>query len=260
MSLGEKRLFILMSSGGLILLAALAWLAWYLISPRLEGFYPGLPEIIGIAALLASVVVASGLTLVAISTLTGRRMLLGQRITATVTRILSPPVLTLAAILGIDRDRVKRSFIAVNNALVEAARGEVRTQRILLLLPHCLQATECPHKITGGLIENCRGCGRCVIAGLLELAKEHGLALAVATGGTLARRVIKEQKPDAIVAVACEMDLTSGIRDSYPLPVYGILNERPHGPCRDTTVDLEAVRAAIEMLGNGGKAVNDGRP
>ena len=249
MSLGEKRLFILMSAGGLVLLAALAFLAWYFISPRLADFYPGLPGIIGIAALLASFVVGIGLLLVALSALTGRRMLVGQRVTSTVTRILFPPVLMLSSILGIDRDRVKRSFIAVNNALVEAGRPGKGASRVLLLLPHCLQATDCPHKITGGLIENCRGCGRCVIAGLLELANEHGLSLAVATGGTLARRVIKEQKPEAIVAVACEMDLTSGIRDSYPLPVYGVLNERPHGPCRDTTVDLAAVRAAIAMFG-----------
>ncbi len=260
MSLGAKRLFILMSAGGLLLLAVFAWLAWYLVSPRLETFYPGLPGIIGVAALLASVIIGFGLLLVAVSALTGRRMLLGQRITSTVIRILFPPVLMLASIIGVDRDRVKRSFIAVNNALVEAARTEVRARRVLLLLPHCLQATDCPHKITGGLIENCRGCGRCVIAGLLALANEHDLALAVATGGTLARRVIKEQKPAVIVAVACEMDLTSGIRDSYPLPVYGILNERPHGPCRDTTVDLAAVREAIEMFGETGGEGDDGRP
>ena len=260
MSLGEKRLFFLMSAGGLILLAVLAWLAWYLISPRLETLYPGLAGIIGVAALLASFVIAAGLLLVAVSALTGRRMLLGQRITSTVIRILFPPVLMLANIIGVDRDRVKRSFIAVNNALVEAARTEVRAQRVLLLLPHCLQVTDCPHKITGGLIENCRGCGRCVIAGLLALANEHDMSLVVATGGTLARRVIKEQKPEAIVAVACEMDLTSGIRDSYPLPVYGVLNERPNGPCRDTTVDLLAVRAAIAMLGENGEAVDDGGP
>ncbi len=257
MRLGEKRLFITMSAGGLGLLAVAAALAWYLIAPRLEAIYPELPEVVGIAALLASLLVAVGLLLVAISAMTGRRMLLGQRITTTVTRVLFQPVLMLASLLGIDRDRVKRSFIAVNNALVMAGRRAEPPRRVLLLLPHCLQATDCPHRITGGLIENCRGCGKCVIAGLLELARDHGLPLAVATGGTLARRVIREQRPDAIVAVACEMDLTSGIRDSYPLPVYGVLNERPHGPCRDTTVDLEEVRAAIAMFAAPGRTGTD---
>jgi hypothetical protein len=69
--------------------------------------------------------------------------------------------------------------------------------------------------------------------------------MAVATGGTLARRIIVDNRPEAIVAVACELDLTSGIQDSYPIPVIGILNERPNGPCINTKVDIHKVRNAI---------------
>jgi hypothetical protein len=175
-------------------------------------------------------------------------VLFSQRITNTVVRILFPPVMMLARLIGIRRERLQRSFIAVNNALVEAGRDTIGRGKVLLLLPHCLQSTACRNRIAGGLIENCEGCGACVIAGLLSMAKEQGLALAVATGGTLARRVIGEVRPTAIIAVACETDLTSGIQDSYPLPVLGVLNERPNGPCRDTTVDLERVREAISFF------------
>jgi hypothetical protein len=248
MELGEKRLFILVSAGGLVLLAVLAGAAWYLIAPRIAELHPDLPRTLGAAALLAFLLIAFGLGLIALSALTGKRVLFSQRVTATVVRILFPLVLMLSSLVRIDKDAVKRSFVAVNNALVRAGRDTIRRGTLLLLLPHCLQATSCPHKITGGLIDNCTGCGKCVIAGLLELAHERGLPLTVATGGTLARRVIGEIDPAAIVAVACETDLTSGIRDSYPLPVYGILNERPYGPCRDTTVDMEQVRSAVRFF------------
>lgn len=249
MTLGEKKLFISVAAGGLALIAVIAGLAWYLIAPRLDQLHEGLPEVLGIAALLAFAAIAVGLLIIAVSAVTGRRILFSQRITSTVVRILFPPVTMLARIIGVGTDDVRRSFIAVNNALVGAGRTSLTARKVLLLLPHCLQATTCRHRITGGLIENCQGCGECVIASLLELANEHGLALAVATGGTLARRVIGEVRPTAIIAVACEMDLTSGIRDSYPLPVFGVLNERPNGPCRDTTVDLERVREAIRFFG-----------
>jgi hypothetical protein len=33
--------------------------------------------------------------------------------------------------------------------------------------------------------------------------------------------------------------------DSYPLPVLGILNERPFGPCLNTVFDLQKVTEAI---------------
>ncbi|MFH1501962.1 MAG: DUF116 domain-containing protein [Candidatus Eisenbacteria bacterium] len=246
--LGEKRLFILVSAGGLVLLAVLAGAAWYLIAPRLSELHPDLPRTVGAAAGVVFAFIALGLGLIALSALTGRRVVFGLRVTATVVRILFPLVLMLSSLIRVDKDEVKRSFVAVNNALVMAGRGTIRGGRLLLLLPHCLQATTCPHKITGGLIDNCRGCGECVIAGLLDLAHEKGLPLTVATGGTLARRVIGEVDPAAIVAVACETDLTSGIRDSYPLPVYGVLNIRPHGPCRDTTVDMEQVRTAVRLF------------
>ena len=74
--------------------------------------------------------------------------------------------------------------------------------------------------------------------------------MSVATGGTLARRIVVEKKPDVIIGVACERDLSSGIQDSYPIPVYGILNRRPFGPCYDTDVDLDLVeRGLITFLG-----------
>ena len=251
--LGEKRLFISVAAGGLLLLVLMAAGAWYLIAPRLDELYEGLPEIVGVAALLAFSAIAVGLLMIAVSAVTGQRVLFSQRITSTVVRILFPPVLMLSSIIGIKKDSVKRSFIAVNNALVAAGRSGEPEGKVLLLLPHCLQATSCRHRVTGGLIENCQGCGKCVIAGLLELASTHDMALAVATGGTLARRVIVEARPTAIIAVACETDLTSGIRDSYPLPVFGVLNERPNGPCRDTTVDLDRVAEAIALFGVSGR-------
>jgi len=114
----------------------------------------------------------------------------------------------------------------------------------LVLLPHCIQDFECQIKITGN-VKNCKGCGKCEIKDLIELTDQYQVRIAVATGGTLARRIIVENNPEAIVAVACELDLTSGIQDSYPIPVIGILNERPHGPCINTKVDIQKVKSAI---------------
>jgi len=69
--------------------------------------------------------------------------------------------------------------------------------------------------------------------------------MSVATGGTLARKIVVEKKSEIIIGVACERDLTSGIQDSYPIPVLGILNERPFGPCYDTDVDLGLVEKGM---------------
>ena len=74
------------------------------------------------------------------------------------------------------------------------------------------------------------------------------MKLVVASGGTFARKLAKEFQPKAIVAIACERDLTSGIRDMKNIPVVGVLNERPNGPCYNTTVQLCKVRQAINYF------------
>ena len=88
----------------------------------------------------------------------------------------------------------------------------------------------------------------------MSLQEKYGVDLSIATGGTLARKVIVDKKPTVMVAVACERDLCSGIQDAYPIPVFGILNQRPHGPCINTCVDLERLEKAVQYISNG--AVN----
>jgi hypothetical protein len=153
-------------------------------------------------------------------------------------------MILMGKLLGVSKEKVKQSFIELNNHLVRSNTNRTRPNRLLVLLPHCIQDFECQIKITGN-VKNCEGCGKCEIKDLIELADQYQVKIAVATGGTLARRIIVENKPEAIVAVACELDLTSGIQDSYPIPVIGILNERPHGPCINTKVDIQKVKGAI---------------
>jgi hypothetical protein len=152
----------------------------------------------------------------------------------------------LAEIIGRMRPQLRPMLelrcIHWNNACVEHV--QISAQQILILLPHCLQFDGCGIRITHSL-EHCKRCGRCVISELVTLEQSIGIPVRIATGGTIARRWVKETRPDLIIACACERDLSSGIYDSYPLPVFGILNSRPFGPCINTTVDVAAIRQAI---------------
>jgi hypothetical protein len=153
-------------------------------------------------------------------------------------------MILMGKIVGIPKEKVRQSFVELNNHLIRSNGHRLRPEKLLILLPHCIQDFDCEIKITGN-IRNCRGCGKCEIKDLIELSDQYHLKIAVATGGTLARRIVLENRPEAIVAVACELDLTTGIQDTYPIPVIGILNERPNGPCINTKVDIEKVRRAI---------------
>jgi len=161
-------------------------------------------------------------------------------------KILYPLLMFAGSLAGKQKEKYQKFIIQLNNKLVR--KEKFRPENVLLLLPHCLQINECDVRLTYN-IYNCKRCGRCEIKDLIQLAEENHLNLFVATGGSLARRVIHEMKPDAVIAVACENDLSSGIADTYPLPILGITNQRPFGPCMNTCVDLSKVKEAILFFG-----------
>lgn len=154
---------------------------------------------------------------------------------------------SVAKRIFLNPDRVVRSYIALNNDFViNEVKGKANP-KILILLPHCIQRHACALKLTND-IKNCRRCGGCSVGSLIDISEETGTDIYLASGGTLARKKIKEDMPDVILAVACERDLLSGIRDIMPMPVAGVLNERPEGPCINTSVNLDIINGFLTRL------------
>jgi hypothetical protein len=240
----RKRLFILLLAVAGALVLVLFFLLWWVPSVGLENIHPVLPLLFGLLLTLVACAIVGGLSLLVLTLLTGHDLFLLQPMRGLVVRYLFPAMIALGRMFGIDRDMLQQSFIALNNQLVHTRKLRVPAERTLILLPHCIQMFDCAIKITGD-VGKCVRCGKCDIHGLLGLAHKFGIEMAVATGGTLARKLIVEKRPKLIVAVACERDLTSGIRDAYPLPVIGILNKRPNGPCFNTHIVLPEVEQAL---------------
>ncbi|HHW43750.1 DUF116 domain-containing protein [Desulfofundulus thermobenzoicus] len=250
----HKRLFLGLLGGSLVVVALLAVGIWYLLfTPNRSPVYQVI--LLAMVSLLAGIMflAACGLGGIVLTLLAARTFEPLQGPMGVAVNIFFPVVLALGRFLRIDPDRIKSSFIEVNNQLVQARHLSVNPGELLLLAPHCLQYSECPYKITVH-VDNCRRCGRCCINDLLQLRDKYGFHMGLATGGTLARKYVREYRPRAIVAIACERDLTSGIRDSNPIPVLGVTNMRPCGPCYNTRVSLTRVEEAVKSFcGDKGK-------
>lgn len=162
-------------------------------------------------------------------------------------RLLLPMMEIAARFCGIKKSVVRRSFVKVNNEFVLANSARIAPERLLLLLPHCIQAAKCPRRLAFSL-DNCADCGGCQIGWLRKLARDNGFQIAIATGGTVARKIVVDCRPQRIIAVACERDLASGIQDAYPIPVLGILNSRPQGPCHDTIAPERQLSGALAFF------------
>ena len=230
-----------------LLLALILGVLWYVPYVGMSNIHPALPLVIGGVFGLLVALALGGILLLILTILLGRDLFISGKLRTIIVRIVFPLLIGMGRLFGLSKAQVQRSFIEINNQLVLAQHIHATPDKVLLLMPHCLQFHDCDVRITGK-VDNCKRCGKCHIKGLVELAEKYGVGLAVATGGTIARRIVVEKRPRIIIAVACERDLTSGIQDSYPLPVFGVLNRRPKGPCFDTQVDLERISQALDVF------------
>jgi uncharacterized protein len=243
----KATIIALLGLTGVIILAFLA-LSYIVPYYGFARIHAQLPWIIAIIVVVLGGLVFLALTLLILVTFLGRDVPFSLKLRSVTTKVLLPILVVVGKVVGLRKEEVQHAFVAVNNELVMAqCRNGNPPRKILLLMPHCLQDQECTVKVTHRA-ENCKGCGKCPIKDLLELARKYQVDLAVATGGTIARRIVIERRPDLIIAVACERDLTSGIQDTTPMPVYGIFNERPFGPCLNTRVALDRVDAILREI------------
>lgn len=243
----RKRLFIGLMGLTCLILVGVIFLAWWIPSKGLANIHPDLPRYVGMSMAVLSGIAMLGTALLVLTTALGKDLFFTRFMRLVVIKFLLPVIEFVGKVLGLDRDRIRQSFIAMNNSLVISQQYRLKPDRILVLLPHCIQLFDCEIKVTGD-INKCVECGRCNIKGLVELGRKYHIDISVATGGTLARKVIVEKRPKLVLAVACERDLTSGIKDCYPLPVIGILNERPFGPCFNTMVNVSAIDEALQQV------------
>ena len=243
----QKRLFIILMGVTCLLIVGGIYLLWWVPTTGLANIHPSLPRVSGIIFGGLSLLALLGTLVLVLTTALGKDIFFTRVLRGVVIKFLLPAIELMGRAFGISIDTIRQSFIAMNNSLVLSQRYRVKPDRVLILLPHCLQLFECEIKVTGD-INKCIRCGRCDIMGLADLAQKYSIDISVATGGTLARKVIIEKRPKLVLAVACERDLTSGIKDCYPLPVIGVLNDRPFGPCFNTKVDIQKIDEALNSV------------
>ena len=196
----------------------------YLLAPRLGALWPALPAVLWWAVGAAFALAGAWFVLLVLSFyagLTGALLLPGGLLE----RGPFLPLMNFTSLVSRTfgrRDWVEHAAIEVYNRLAERRQRQVGKGELLVLIPRCLSKQ--------------------ALDGVLEIAGRYEVPVFVATRGQLARRVIRERRPRAVVAVACERDMMTGLRDvAGKLPVLGLTLRLPSGPCKDTVLDLEAM-------------------
>lgn len=227
-----KGLFLGYAAVVLLFIDAILFISVYLVSPRLNQWHPYMSWVAGIGATLFAVVTALWYVQLILTARFERNFFLFRNGAYRVFDLVFTKVFRFAEMMHISRDKMGNSFVRVSNAVSRALRISGREERVLVLLPRCLKPEQ--------------------IKEINSFKEIYGIHVHTVSGGELARKKVKELKPTAVVGIACERDLVSGIRDvGVKLSVIGIPNERPDGPCKNTYVDMEEVKRAIEFYVRG---------
>lgn len=240
----QKRLFIGLILASLLLVSILAYGLWTISFDGLALISSWLPVILGAVIAGLIILAAIGILGIVLAIWGVKTVPFFQNLAWTAINLLFPTAIRIGRFFDVDKELIEQSFIEVSNHLIKQKQITVRPEKLLILTPHCIQNDDCLYKITRDTA-NCKRCGKCQVNDLISLAENYGVILAIVTGGTMARKTIKEMRPHAVLAIACERDLTSGIQDVFPMPVIGVLNERPCGPCCNTRVNMQRVEQAV---------------
>jgi len=213
---GKYFLFTALGIAGLVV-AGLVGI--YLLSPRLAQLASWLPRALYLCDVGLALGGALWLGLIGLSYATDRALLPSRFAEGGLllkTLRLSSRV---GEMFGVQRDWTDNAGVAVYNRLAWAREWRVRANEMLILIPRCLS--------------------RAALDGVMDIARRYDVATFVATRGAYARQAIRERRPKAVVAVACERDMVSGLRDvAGRLPVLGLTMQLPNGPCKDASLDL----------------------
>jgi hypothetical protein len=211
-------LFFLWAAGTLAVCLSLVAALLYLLGPRLGLLVPALPTALWLTLGGTAMVTWAWMTLIVGSFLV-RKPLLPERLAERGPFLwLMRGTSKVADRFG-RRDWVENAAVKVYDFFASSRERKVGKGELLLLIPRCLSKT--------------------ALDGVLAIAGKYGVAVFVATRGQLARRVIRERRPRAVVAVACERDMVSGLTDvAGKVPVLGLTMSLPAGPCKDAGLDL----------------------
>ncbi|MBQ2352919.1 MAG: DUF116 domain-containing protein [Methanobrevibacter sp.] len=157
--------------------------------------------------------------------------------------LLYSPFKTIARVLKLDEYLIDDIAIKVRDDVNKEKFREIPAEKTLIFLPHCLRHKDCPATLQKeGL--NCTECGLCSIGVIKKKAEPLGYKLYIVPGSSFVKKIVMENKFEAVVGVACHEDLNQMmmlLSDFYP---QGVLLEKTG--CFETSVNVKKVFEKID--------------
>jgi hypothetical protein len=153
------------------------------------------------------------------------------------------PLKRLARSLGFDESMVDHIGVEVRNKVNEKKFSEINPKDKIIVFPHCLRNPKCEAILDEtGLVCDC--CGKCSIGIIKPKAESIGYKVFVIPGSTFVKKIVKNNKFESVLGVACYEDLNLTMMKLADFNPQGVLLSRTG--CFKTKVDVKTV---LEKIG-----------
>ena len=152
--------------------------------------------------------------------------------------LLYSPFKTIADFLNLDEHLIDNIAIKVRDDINKEKFKQIPAEKTLIFLPHCLRHRNCLATLQKeGL--NCVECGLCSIGVIKKKSEPLGYKLYVVPGSSFVKKIVMENKFQAVIGVACHEDLNQMMMLLSDFCPQGVLLEKTG--CFETKVDVKKV-------------------
>ena len=208
---------------------------------NIESFYMFLGQLVVLVAIILAILIIIGLILVLF--IARKNKIKFPRFLLYIVDLLYSPFKTVAHFLNLDDNLIDEIAIKVRDDINKDKFRKIPAEKTLIFLPHCLRHKDCPATLQkDGL--NCTECGLCSIGVIKKKSEPMGYKLYIVPGSSFVKKIVMENKFEAVIGVACHEDLNQMmmlLSDYYP---QGILLEKTG--CFETKVNIKKVFEKID--------------
>ena len=153
----------------------------------------------------------------------------------------------VATKVGVEEKELFQLYVETKNrSMVQSYASTPYNERILLM-PQCLRARDCPAEL-GKYGYECQQCGKCSVAIIVQKTKDLGYkGTFIMPGGSIAKKILFELKPKALIGVACFKELVMG---SFLCEKVGVIGQGVAlllDGCINTIVDMKALKEMLNV-------------
>jgi len=156
----------------------------------------------------------------------------------------------LAAKMGVDEKELFDLYVNTKNKSFRSKFAATSYSERILLLPQCLRSTDCPAELKEYGYE-CQECGKCRIEEVIQEARRLGYKdVFIIPGGSIVKKILAKEKPNACLGVACLKELMLG---SFICEKFGVVGQGIgllRDGCVNTEVDWKILNDRMHLNSN----------